>query len=409
MMHRTNGKIGLACAGGVIEGAVYEIGALNAIDEAIEGVHLHELDVYVGVSSGGMISACLANGISAEALARSVVGKAEPSLNVDPNIFFKPAFSEYAQRLLRLPREVLGTLGRALRQPGDLSLFGLLANLGAAMPAGLFDNAPIQQFVARAFSTGGRTDDFRRLEAMLHIVAMDLDTADIALFGGPGRDEVPISNAIQASTALPGLYCPVEIGGRYYIDGVARRTVHASVALNEGATLLFCINPIVPVNIQLRQKLDQLRGEGLVHGGLPAVLSQTFRAIVDSRKRTGFKKYAHTHPDADLILIEPDYEETRMFFSNIFSFSNRHDVAEMAYQATRQHLLNNASDIEAKLDRHGLTLNRRVLEETGRTLFGAFDDAPTPDHQTPFFEETDHVLQRLDRMIERLSTETAMR
>lgn len=405
MTHPTNGKIGLACAGGVIEGAIYEIGALNAIDEAIDGVHLHELDVYVGVSSGGLISACLANGVSAKMLARSVIGKGEPALNVDPGIFFKPAFSEYARRLLRLPREVLSTLGQALRHPGDLSLFGLLTNLGAAMPAGLFDNAPIQQFLQRAFSTGGRTDDFRRLNAALRIVAMDLDTAEITRFGAPDWDTVPISKAIQASTALPGLYCPVEIDGRYYIDGVARRTVHASVALNKGADLLFCINPIVPVNIQLQQKLDQLRGEGLVHGGLPAVLSQTFRAIVDSRKRTGFKKYEHTHPDADLILIEPDYEETRLFFSNIFSFSNRHDVAEMAYQATRQHLRDCAGEIDAKLNRHGLTLDMDVLEDPNRSLFRDLDALPTPGHRTRLYEETDHVLQRLDRVIDRLAAD----
>lgn len=401
---RPPAKVGLACAGGVIEGAVYEIGALNALEEAIDGVQLHALDVYVGVSSGGLISALLANGVSARMLGRAIVAQAEPPLNLDPSVLFTPALREYADRLGRLPRALVATLGQYATNPRDLSLAGLLMNLGAAVPTGLFDNAPLERFLARAFSTGGRTNDFRRLRTALRIVAMHLDSAEVACFGTPGLDAVPISRAIQASTALPGLYCPVEIDGRYYIDGVARRTVHASVALNEGVDLLFCINPIVPVNVQLEQKIKGLGAESLVEHGLPSVLSQTFRAIVDSRMKTGFKKYAHTHPDADLLLVEPEYEETDLFFSNIFSFANRHEVAERAYRATRDHLRARADELAPMLERHGLRLRRDVLDDPDRTLF---DDAAAvpPPTRTRFFERTDHVLARLDRILDRVTEE----
>jgi predicted acylesterase/phospholipase RssA len=322
-------------------------------------------------------------------------------------VLFTPAFREYAGRLRRLPRALASTLGQYALSPGDLSLGGLLMNLGTAVPTGLFTNAPLQRFLRRAFSTGGRTDDFRRLDTALRIVAMHLDSAEVVCFGEPGHDDVPISKAIQASTALPGLYCPVEIDGQYHIDGVARRTVHASVALDEGVDLLFCINPIVPVNVQLEQKIDGLRrAESLVSGGLPAVLSQTFRAIVDSRMKTGFKKYAHTHPNADLLLVEPEYEETDLFFSNIFSFSNRHDVAERAYQATRDHLLSQAETLEPMLARHGLVLRRDVLADPTRTLFGAADADSPLAHRTRFFERTDQVLERLDQVIDRVAAET---
>lgn len=400
-------KMGLACAGGVIEGAIYEIGALNALEEAIAGVRLHELDMYVGVSSGGLISALLANGVSARTLRRAIVSQAEPPLNLDPGVLFTPAYREYAGRLRRLPGTLAQTIGQYAANPGDLSLAGLLINLGAAIPTGLFTNAPLQRFLARAFSTGGRTDDFRRLGPALRIIAMHLDSAEIAAFGALGHDDVPISKAIQASTALPGLYCPVEIGDRYYIDGVARRTVHASVALDEGVDLLFCINPIVPVNVQLEQKIDGLRRQSLIDGGLPAVLSQTFRAIVDSRMKTGFKKYAHTHPNADLLLVEPEYEESDLFFSNIFSFSNRHDVAERAYQATREHLLVRADDLQPMLQRRGLDLRLDVLRDPTRTLFGDDDAESPPARRTRFFEQTDHVLERLDRVLERVASEAA--
>jgi predicted acylesterase/phospholipase RssA len=422
----TNGSssrstVGLGCAGGVIEGAVYEIGALCALDEAVDGIDLHGLDIYVGVSSGALIGAMLANGMSSRELSRAVISEAhDPALNFDPEVLFRPAVREFAGRLWRLPSTLASTLGYYARNPGDLSLFGLLSTFGSVLPTGLFTNAPLERFLAQSFATGGRTNDFRRLKRQLYVVAMHLDSADVVVFGEPGADHVPISSAIQASTALPGLYTPVEIDGRYYIDGVARRTVHASVALDAGADLLFCINPIVPVNIQLEQHAGRLlsdaqEGPTLADRGLPSVLSQTFRAIVDSRKQTGFKKYDHTHPDADLILIEPECDDTSLFFSNIFSFKNRHDICEHAYQATRRHLRNRAEEIAPVLARHGLTLRHDVLIDESRTLYSdSVPDSPAalasdgpPPSTNDVLRETDEVLDRLDAMLERVRAQSA--
>ena len=414
--------LGLACAGGVIEGALYEIGALCALDEAVEGRRLHDLDIYVGVSSGGLIGSLLASNISARELSRAVISdSSDPSLNLEPEILFRPAVREYAGRLRRVPGAFLSSLRHYLLNPGDLSLLGVLATFGSLIPTGLFTNASLEHFLAEALSSGGRTNDFRRLKRKLYVVAMNLDSADVTVFGKPGHDHVPISAAIQASTALPGLYTPVEIDGQHYIDGVARRTVHASVGLNAGADLLFCINPIVPINVQLKGHATRLldrraNGEAtpLADRGLPTVLSQTFRAIVDSRKQTGFKKYEHTHPDADLILIEPECDDTRLFFSNIFSFKNRHDICEHAYQATRRHLRERADELGPILERHGLQLRRDVLEAP-RSLY---DDSPPSSEpldpsrgsspsMTEVLRETGDTLDRLDSLLDRLHARRA--
>jgi predicted acylesterase/phospholipase RssA len=239
--------------------------------------------------------------------------------------------------------------------------------LGAAVPAGLFAGRAVERYLTAALSRPGRTDDFRRLAARLRVVAVELDTSALVDFGAPGTAHVPISRAVRASIALPGLYGPVEIDGRHYIDGVARRTMHASVALREGARLLFCVNPIVPVDV---------RGPGGVSGrgplvgyGLPAVLSQTFRTLVHSRMTTGFEKYRHTHPDADVVLIEPALTDHRLFFSNVFSFANRRGVAEHAYQSTRRWLREQAAALGPVLARHGLALRADVLADASRTLY----------------------------------------
>ena len=54
-------RIGLAVAGGGPVGLIYEVGALRALDEALEGIDFNDLDVYVGVSAGAVVAALLAN------------------------------------------------------------------------------------------------------------------------------------------------------------------------------------------------------------------------------------------------------------------------------------------------------------------------------------------------------------
>ena len=157
----------------------------------------------------------------------------------------------------------------------------------------------------------------------MRVVATDLDTGDAVKFGDKKHEHVPISTAIQASTALPGLYPPVEIDGGFYLDGALKRTLHASVALDEGADLLLCINPIVPYDANLAGNDRNKEHINLTEGGLPVVLAQTFRALVHSRMEVGMEKYESAYPDRDIVLFEPDRDDSQMFFTNIFSYSSR--------------------------------------------------------------------------------------
>jgi predicted acylesterase/phospholipase RssA len=68
-------KIGLALAGGGPLGGIYEIGALLALNEAIDGLDFADVDVYVGVSAGSFVASTLANGISVEEMGRLLVSR----------------------------------------------------------------------------------------------------------------------------------------------------------------------------------------------------------------------------------------------------------------------------------------------------------------------------------------------
>ena len=152
-------------------------------------------------------------------------------------------------------------------------------------------------------------------------MATNLDTGGSVTFGAPGRDHVRISRAIEASAALPGLFPPVAIDGEHYVDGALNKTLHASVALEQGVELLLCVNPLVPFDAsRARPRQGRLTVEKLNQGGLPLVLSQTFRAIIHSRMRVGMERYRRQYPNADIVLFEPDREDSDMFFANVFSY-----------------------------------------------------------------------------------------
>src|SRR5512142_715333 len=100
-------KIGLALAGGGPEGAIYEIGALRALDEALDGVDFTQLPIYVGVSAGAFIGACLANGLTPGHLTRAVVHHLPYGNPILARTFFTPTLVEYVRRGLMAPGLVL--------------------------------------------------------------------------------------------------------------------------------------------------------------------------------------------------------------------------------------------------------------------------------------------------------------
>jgi NTE family protein len=358
---RQTARIGLALAGGGPLGAIYEIGALCALDEALDGMDLNALDGYVGVSAGAFIAAGLANGMTARELCRAFIEDDAPEGDLfSASLLMRPAWGEYARRLAALPALAAQAGWRLMSR--RRSLASALERLGRALPAGLFSTAAMETQLRHAFSQPGRTNDFRRLPRKLVIVATDLDSGAAARFGEPGLDHVPISQAVLASAALPGLYPPVEIDGRSYVDGALKKTLHARVLLDAGVELLVCLNPLVPFDAE---------GDGiprLADGGLPLVMSQTLRSLIHSRLELGISGYAGSHPGVDIVLFEPDQRDPVMFLANTFSMSQRRTVAEHAYQQTRAMLRSRRTMLGAKLARHGVALNQAVLDDPHRHL-----------------------------------------
>jgi NTE family protein len=395
--------IGLALAGGGPLGAIYEIGALCALEEAVTGLDLNALDGYVGVSAGGFVAAGLANGMTSRQLCDAFIGNAGPADDRLPaSLFFRPAWGELLQRLAALPAQLARTgLAYAVQRR---SLLASLEELGATLPTGLFSQAPLQAQLARMFAAPGRSDDFRKLRQRLVIVATDLDSGEAAPFGLPGWDTVPVSQAVVASAALPGLFPPVSIDGRWYVDGALKKTLHARVLLDMQLGLVLCLNPLVPFLAEAgggHGSRHRVMGQGhrpiprLVQGGLPMVLSQTFRSLIHSRLELGLQGYAQSHPDTDILLFEPDHHDPELFLANTFDYSRRRRLAEHAYQRTRAQLRTQRGTLVPLLARHGLTLDDAVLDDVRRRLLARHARAVGGHRGT----RAGQALQRLDEVL----------
>ena len=381
-------RIALALAGGGPLAAVYEIGALCALEEAFEGLDFTRLQHYVGVSAGGFIAAALANGLPPRALCAAFIEDARSPEDeaFDPAWLMVPAWGEFARRAARLPGLAASALWHTGR--GRLRWTEVLARFAPAIPTGLFGNEEIHRRLARVFAQPGRSNDFRALRGRLSLVATDLDTGEAVALGGPGWEHVPISRAVQATAALPGLFPPVEIDGRSFADGALKKTLHASVALEAGTDLLLCLNPLVP-----------FRGAGaprIAAGGLPAVLGQTFRALIHSRLQASMKHSALAWPATDIVLLEPDPEDARIHLASAFSYGRRRELAQHAYDRTRVQLRARQDELAPLLARHGIVLRADLLADEGRTLLPS---APARPRLGRTLTDLGQVLDRLDRQL----------
>ena len=344
-------KVALVCAGGGVTGAVYEIGCLRALEELIDRSML-DLDMYVGISGGAFVTSLVASGISPRELYQEVTSSARSPLGVPASTLFRLGAGDLLRSSLKAPRILQRALAAALRTEGRNG-YDLLFSLLELLPAGFLDNSGIQEYIQGVLTLRGRGDSFDDLLHELYLVAVDLDNGEALAFGEAGHRGVSISRAVQASTALPGLYRPVRIGGRDYVDGGVKKTAHINLAIQHGADLVICVNPIVPVlNDTLRGPLNG----HLANRGVTYVLDQVLRIMLHGRMKYGLERYQAEHPEVDILLIEPTRDDMHMFSYNIMRYSARRVVALYGYRSALTSFQKRRPQLARMLGRHGIAI-----------------------------------------------------
>jgi len=211
-------RTALVLGGGGITGIAWEIGVLAGLAEA--GTDLSGADLVVGTSAGSVVGAQVACGVGIE----EMYGRQ-----------LAPATGEKAARL---NRATLAQFGWAmLRSRGrDVDFRRRIGTLAlAAEKAGL---TPSER--ERLDVIGARLGGKEWPERALTITAVDAETGEFAPFDRTSG--VPLLHAVAASCAVPGVYPPVTIDGRRYVDGGMRSAANADLA--QGYDRLVVLAPI---------------------------------------------------------------------------------------------------------------------------------------------------------------------
>src|SRR5260370_32783465 len=111
----------------------------------------------------------------------------------------------------------------------------MLARARRDPPHGVISVAALESSLLTPFASRGLSNAFAERSRTLLIPAIDLNTAERVVFGAGELRDVPISQAVAASSAIPGFFDPYPIGGRDYVDRGLGFSGHADLAAQAGA------------------------------------------------------------------------------------------------------------------------------------------------------------------------------
>jgi len=381
-------KTALVLGGGGFTGAVYEIGALRALDLMSVSHTINQFDVYVGTSAGSLVASAVANGITPEQMMQSIVRQGPEQLpDARANALLRPNYREFVTRGVRLPLQLLSLLRMLSRDLGQVSAMDIVLALAEALPTGLYTGGGLERYVRDVLSQAGRSDDFRDLDVELYLTGTDLDSCERVVFGAEGLDDVPISKAVAASCAVPMVYKPVEIKDRVYVDGGLVSTTNVDIAVEAGATFVVVVNPLVPYVGDISENASP--GRRVSKMGFPQIGYQSFKLLAHQRLHELAQRWEDRYPGVDIILIEPDPNDELMFQTGVMNFTSRVEIARHGFESVTLQLAEDYPRFKQIWARHGIEISaervrnvvrhfeaerestrawRKILEQTTSTL-----------------------------------------
>ncbi len=379
---RARSKTALVLGGGGFTGGVYEIGALRALDLLSVNRTVNQFDVYVGTSAGSFVAAAVGNGVTPEEMMRVIVQQG-PTPFPDANVgsLLRPNYGEFVRRGLMLPFRLVQLVRSLAGDIGQITAVDIVLGLAEALPSGLYSGEGIERYVRAILSDPDRTDDFRLLQNELYLVATDLDTCERIVFGAEDWDDVPISTAVRASSALPMLYKPVKAKDRELIDGGMLSTTNLDIAVEAGAKFIIVVNPLVPYVNDFEQRISSFgssRVRRVSDMGFPAIGYQSFKLVAYQRLHELARRWEDRYPGVDIILIEPEANDELMFQTSIMNYTSRVSIARHGFQSVTLKLAHDYSRFKRICARHGIEISatrvRKVVKhfETEREKTGAW-------------------------------------
>jgi hypothetical protein len=355
------GKAALILGGGGITGGMYELGVLSALDDFLVGGRKPtDFDIYVGISAGSLLAAFLANGVSVKDMCKAVLGDEGHRLLLRREDVYEFRLSPFLRAGWNFLRSIGPVLRYLRRQRQPVTFLNAIALFQQFLPAGFFSNSNLERYVARILSEDGRTNRFDELGGKLYIVATEIDTGERWVFGGGEAPDVPISKAIQASSAIPVFFEPVSIGDRFFVDGAAERVGHLDIPISAGARFLLMINPTVPIyNDRTVVCIPTVRGycSSITETGFTAIAEQTFRINSRVKLELGVEIFRQRHPEAEILLIEPAPMESTLFLYGSMNFSERVQVLNYGYNSAAYYFTDNLEKLKESFAAGGMEVS----------------------------------------------------
>ena len=230
----------LGRAGGPL-GWAYHLGIVEGVRDAI-GREPANADRIVGTSAGAAIAASLLAGTPTDEVIAMI---SAPPAGEDGSEL-RSVGAAFRRNPFRALRPVAPNLVRCVRQVGvATALVGLL-------PAGLFPTMMLRRFAAT-----------QEWPPQLWVPTVRLDDGKTVVFG---RDAVPatLGDALEATSAVPGIFQPKVIDGSRYVDGAVASSTHADTLVSECLDVALISAPTAragggPIRARARRTLDAER------------------------------------------------------------------------------------------------------------------------------------------------------
>ena len=318
-------KLGLVLGGGGLIGLGYHAGAMKALYDS--GVDPANADLIVGTSAGAVIGSYLRTGWSPDDFYDYAYGrhpnseKTEEEQKEQVHNLFVPMWANGPERI----RRGIGSMFAAA------SSRGIWHKVGRTEPPA----ALRKLFPSGMYSTQNTRDRFERdlpeewPDEKLYLCAADLYRGNRVAFGHWYAPEASLRAAVLASTAIPGVFPPVRIGDRHYVDGGVISATSLDLATDEGCDAIICIAP-----------LGYRREDGLAFSDvkmltpvvLRAMFARALRREVNEARAKGI----------DVLVVRPWLTEIRSHGSNTMKHYDRVAVVDAAREGTVRLLEENA-------------------------------------------------------------------
>jgi NTE family protein len=234
----TRPRIGLALGGGGARGIAH----VSVLRE-IEAQHV-PIDCIAGTSMGALVGGLYASGMSVDAM-EHLVGSTDWKRLFDDSI----PRAERSYRRKQDDRDALATVGIGVGGPR-----------GFKVSPGVLQGERILAMFERNTLAASGIERFDDLPIAFRAVATDLNTGEAVVL-----DHGSLPMAMRASMSLPGVFQPVEIGGRVLIDGGVANQVPVDVLRAMGADIVVAVDVGTPLDTldrdaSLLQVVSQISG-----------------------------------------------------------------------------------------------------------------------------------------------------